>query len=155
MSSPKPSRRSFLQAAVAAAAAVPCAGILAAESEPKKIRTVIVTGGHPFEEKPFFSLFEGYADIACTHAPQKDQSELFEDVSNWAYDVIVFYNLTQEISAQRRANFLTLMDRGVGILALHHSLGSYNPWPEFKRIVGGKFIMFDQKEDDGQQSTRS
>ncbi len=63
------------------------------------------------------SMFEGYADIAYTHAPQKDESELFEDIGNWPYDVIVFYNLTQQISDQRRANFLALTDRGVGILA--------------------------------------
>ena len=155
MTHPQPTRRTFLQAAVAAAAAMPCAAVLAAEAEAKKIRAAIVTGGHPFEEKPFLSLFEGYADIAYTHTPQKDQSELFEDIANWPYDVIVFYNLTQQISDKRRANFLALMDRGVGVLALHHSLGAYNPWPEFKRIVGGKFFMPGEKEEGGEQHTPS
>jgi type 1 glutamine amidotransferase len=136
-------------------AAVHCGVVHGAETTPRKIRVAVVTGGHGFEEKPFFSLFEGYPDIEFAHAPQKDQSEIFEDLSGWAFDVVAFYNLTQDISAKRRENLLALTDRGVGIVALHHSLGSFNPWPEFKRIIGGKFLMYDQKEDDGQEYKRS
>ena len=29
----------------------------------EKIKMVVITGGHEFEQKPFLSLFEGYEDI--------------------------------------------------------------------------------------------
>ncbi len=60
------------------------------------IKVVVVTGGHDFEHDPFFKLFQGYSDIQYVEAAQKDHSELFEDISNWDYDVIVLYNMIAE-----------------------------------------------------------
>jgi len=53
------------------------------------INVVVVTGGHGFDHDPFLALFEGYDDITYVEAEQKDHSELFEDISDWDYDVIV------------------------------------------------------------------
>ena len=66
------------------------------------IKAVVVTGGHEFEHDPFFKLFQGYSDIQYVEAAQKDHSELFEDISNWNYDVIVLYNMSQNISPKRQ-----------------------------------------------------
>jgi type 1 glutamine amidotransferase len=107
----------------------------------KKIRAVVVTGGHGFEEKPFFSLFEGYDDIAYVRADQKGHSEIFEDITDWDYDVIVLFNMTQNISPKRQANFIKLLNRGVGVLALHHSMGSFQQWDEYSKIIGGKYYL--------------
>jgi len=112
-----------------------------------KIKAVVVTGGHGFEREPFFKMFDDMRRIDYTEAEQKDHSELFEDISAWGYDVIVFYNMTQNISDKRRANFLKLLDRGVGVVALHHTLGAYQEWPEFKKIIGGKYYLKDIKVD--------
>ncbi len=105
-----------------------------------KIKAVLVTGGHGFDRKKFLALFEGLDDVAVVHAPQKDHSELFEDVSEWKYDVIVLFNMTRRISPKRRRNFLKLLDRGVGVVALHHSLAAWGDWPEFRKIIGGKWF---------------
>jgi len=78
---------------------------------------------------------------------QKDHSELFEDISGWDYDVIVFYSMTQQISEKRRKNFLKLLDRGVGVVALHHTMCSFQEWPEFKKIIGTKYYTKDTMED--------
>ena len=113
----------------------------------EKIRVVVVTGGHGFNAKAFYSLFEGYDDIEFVRAPQKDHSELFEDVSNWPYDVIVLYNMTQRISDKRRSNFVALLKKGVGLVVLHHALAAFQNWPEFKKIVGGKYYLRPTVED--------
>jgi len=111
-------------------------------SEPaKKIKAVVVTGGHDFEEKPFLSLFEGYDDIEYVRAEQKDHSEIFEDISAWDYDVIVLFNMTQNISPKRQENFTKLLNRGVGVLALHHSMGSFQQWDEYRKIIGTKYYL--------------
>ena len=107
----------------------------------EKIKVVVVTGGHAFEHEPFFSMFQGCDDIEYVEAQQKDQSEIFEDISNWDYDVIVLYNMSQTISPQRRDNFIELLNRGVGLVALHHTMCSFQQWDEYRKIIGGKYYL--------------
>ena len=114
---------------------------------PKKIKAVVVTGGHDFEHEPFFSLFKGYSDIEYVEAVQKSDSEIFEDISKWDYDVIVLYNMTQKISPQRQQNFLALLNRGVGVVALHHSMGSFQDWSQYRKIIGGGYCLKPWEED--------
>ena len=115
----------------------------------EKIKVVVVTGGHAFERKPFFTLFEGYDDIGYVEAQLKDHSEIFEDISDWDYDVIVMYSMTQNISKKRKDNFKKLLNRGIGLVALHHNLGSFQSWPEFKKIIGAKYYLKPTEERRG------
>ena len=118
---------------------------------PEKIKVVVLTGGHDFEREQFFKLFEGYDDIEYTEFQLKDHSEIFEDVSDWDYDVIILYNMTQEISTKRRRNFARLLRRqGVGLVALHHMLGAYQEWPQYRKITGAKYFL---KETDGNRAS--
>jgi len=107
----------------------------------EKIKAVVVTGGHAFEHKPFISLFEGYDDIEYVEVQLKDHSEIFEDISGWDYDVIVFFNMTQKISPKRQENFVKLVKNGTGVVALHHSMGSFQEWPEYIKIIGGRYNL--------------
>ncbi len=117
------------------------------------IKTVVVTGGHDFEREPFFKLFQGYDDITYVEAAQKDHSELFEDIADWDYDVIVLYNMTQNISPRRQDNFKALLDKGVGLVALHHAEGAFNTWEDYRRIIGARYPLQDQEIDGVQFAT--
>jgi len=112
-----------------------------AEPPARPIRAVVVTGGHGFDQKAFPKLFEGHADIVCEFKPQKDDSEIFEEVSDWPYDCVVLYNMTQKISEKRQQNFLGLLDRGVGLVVLHHATGAFQNWPEFEKIAGTRYYL--------------
>ena len=107
----------------------------------EKTKMVVITGGHEFEQKPFLSLFEGYEDIDYIEARQEDESEIFEDISEWDYDLMVLFNMTQGMSEKRQKNFIKLLERGVGVLAMHHSIGSFQQWPEYRRIIGAKYYL--------------
>ena len=113
----------------------------------EKLKVVVVTGGHSFEHDPFFEMFGGMKTVNHVEAVQKDHSELFEDISGWDYDVIVFYNMTQNISPKRQRNFVKLLSQGVGVVALHHTMGAYQEWPEFKKITGTKYYLKETVED--------
>jgi type 1 glutamine amidotransferase len=113
----------------------------------KRLKVVVITGGHGFQREPFFKMFDAIEQIDYVESLQKDHSELFEDISEWDYDVMVFYNMTQEISDKRRQNFLKLLDKGVDVVALHHTLGAYQNWPEFKNIIGGRYYLKDTTEN--------
>jgi len=112
------------------------------------IKVAVVTGGHAFEHDPFFEMFQGHDDISYVEAVQKDHSELFEDISDWDYDVVVLYNMTQNISPKRQANFISLLkDKGVGLVALHHSQAAFGDWDEYRKIIGTKYPLKNQEID--------
>ena len=125
-------------------------GMLTNQTAPvkqQKLNVVVVTGGHEFEHDPFFEIFDSIPDIHYVEANQSDDSEIFEDITGWDYDVIVLYNMTQNISPKRQDNFITLLNDGVGLVALHHSLGSFQQWPEYRKIIGAKYYLEPTQEN--------
>ena len=110
------------------------------------IKVAVLTGGHGFERKPFLEMFDSFKGIKYTEVQLKDHSEIFEDISGWDYDVIALYSMTQNISQKRKDNFKKLLDRGIGLVALHHNMGSFQSWPEFKKIIGGKYYLKPMEE---------
>ena len=114
------------------------------------IRAVVVTGGHSYDKEAFDAMFESIEGIEFAFEEQKDHSELFEDVSDWDYDVIVFYSMTQNISERRQQNFLKLLEDEVGVVALHHIISGFSTWPEFQKIIGARYL-FAPIEQDGKE----
>jgi uncharacterized protein len=119
----------------------------AAEPAPGKVRVAVVTGGHGFDPKTFFALFEGYPDVVHTSVAQKVGGELFANIDDFPYDAIVFYNFNQKMNAAEQANFKKLLDRGVGLVVLHHAGAAYPAWPEFGQIGGGCFHLQPYEEN--------
>jgi len=105
------------------------------------LKVAVVTGGHDFDQNVFPALWKAIPDAECTILPQKDDSELFEDITNWPYDVIVLYNMSQRISETRRQHFIQLLDRGVGLVVLHHAVAAFQEWPEYPKIIGCQYFI--------------
>ncbi len=120
-----------------------CGGVCAEEAT----EVVVVTGGHAYDRRPFEAMFKSFEELDCTFVALKDDSEIFEDISNWSYDVIVLYNMSQQISEKRRQHFLKLMDDGVGLVVLHHAIAAFSDWPEYRKIIGAKYWLADTVED--------
>jgi len=112
-----------------------------------KIEVLVVTGGHDFEREAFFKLFEGYDDIAYKEAVQPEANRMIERGQADKYDVIVLYDMWQEITEPQKKAFVEMLKKGKGLVALHHSLASYQEWPEFFKIIGGKFYLKDSVEE--------
>ncbi len=47
--------------------------------------------------------------------------------------------MVQNITDAQKAKFLSLFDKGIGLVVLHHALVSYQHWPEYERIIGGRY----------------
>jgi len=116
-----------------------------ADAEP--LRVVVVTGGHGYEKKAFEDIFIQNTDIACTFYKLQDDSELFEEISDWHYDVIVLYNMSRRISEKRQQNLLQLLDQGVGLVVLHHAIAAFSDWKEYRKIIGARYWLEDMEED--------
>lgn len=112
---------------------------LAAENNSGKLRVLVVTGGHGFKRDAFFKVFEDNREIAFTEATQLKTSEAYDRDDLLSHDVVVLYDMVQNITDTQKARFLSLFDRGIGLVVMHHALVSYQSWPEFERIIGGTY----------------
>ncbi len=118
------------------------------------IKAAVVTGGHDFDQNAFPKLWQAMPDMECTLLPQKDDSELFEDITEWPYDVIVLYNMSQRISETRRQHFIQLLDRGVGLVVMHHAVAAFQEWAEYPKIIGCQYFI-EEKDVNGVKYPKS
>ena len=70
------------------------------------------------------------------------------------YDVVVLYDLWQDISEEAKTNFVTMLRQGKGLVALHHCIASYQKWGEYEKIVGGKYHL-DKWTENGVEKSAS
>ena len=113
----------------------------------EKIKVLVVTGGHGFQREPFFKMFKDNAEIDFTEAKQsKATSPAYDRDDLMAFDVIVCYDMVQGITDAQKAKLLAFLEKGKGLVVNHHALASYQAWPEFEKIVGGKFLLGPEKQ---------
>jgi uncharacterized protein len=103
------------------------------------MNVLLVTGGHSFDTTGFFNLFSSYEMISVDTVSQPGANKMLEEMNRGTYDVIVFYDMWQDISENQKSAFNKLLEYGTGIVFLHHSLVSYQQWDEYKNILGGKY----------------
>lgn len=102
---------------------------------------LIITGGHDFERQPFYKIFDSFPDIQYDTITQPAGNEMVQNTRISSYDALVFYDMYQEITESQKLAYLKLLRRGKGMVFLHHSLVSYQDWPEFQKIIGGKYVL--------------
>jgi uncharacterized protein len=113
------------------------AAVLNAAESDAKLKVLVVTGGHGFNRDGFFQVYKDNPAIAFTEAKQGKTSEAYDRSDLLTHDVVVLYDMVQNISDAQKTNFLSLFDQGIGVLVMHHALVSYQAWPEYERIIGG------------------
>lgn len=102
----------------------------------------VVTGGHPFDQRSFFALF----DQLCPGRWRPVTTPVL------GCDVVVFYDMPGlrftrseppvELIAPTPAEqqlALELTMAGRGLVFLHHALASWPAWPAYAELVGGRF----------------
>ena len=101
------------------------------------IHALVITGGHGFEQEPFWEMFDSFENFSYDTVVFPDAFEYLNIEAAKNYDALVFYDMWQEITADQQAAYLELLNRGKPIVYLHHALISFQEWEEFNRIVGG------------------
>ncbi|MFH1742683.1 MAG: ThuA domain-containing protein [bacterium] len=110
------------------------------------IRVLVVTGGHDFEQEPFFEVFKGEKDITYKWMEYPEAATMFYPDKRSSYDVIVFYDLFQGLTEDDKAALLDLLKNGKGVVALHHCIASHSDWPEYEKIIAAKYFLKDTEE---------
>lgn len=106
----------------------------------QEIKVLLVTGGHGFDTTRFFQLFDALDGIRYTAVQQPDANRMIARGEAASFDVLVFYDMWETISEEEKKGYLQLLDAGKPFLFMHHALVSYQNWPEFEKIVGGRYV---------------
>lgn len=106
-----------------------------------RIRVLLVTGGHDFDRDEFMAMFQAQPDVVVREVVQPEAQKWFDPGKADQYDVMVWYDLWQQIDERNRTNLLTLLERGKPLLVLHHAVANYQEWPEALQIIGGRYHL--------------
>ncbi len=105
----------------------------------KKLNILVVTGGHGFDEKSFFEMFDSFQNINYIKLVQPEANAQLGTIDPKTFDAVVFYDMPKTITESEKANYYQLLKLGKGLVFLHHSQCSYQAWEGYKTIVGGKY----------------
>ncbi len=106
-----------------------------------KIRIVVVTGGHDFEKEPFFQIFKNNPEVTYQAIEHPNAHALLKTDAAKNWDVLVFYDMHQEISPEAKADFVNRLKDGKGLLVMHHAIADYQAWPEYAKIIGARYYL--------------
>ncbi len=112
--------------------------IFTLNAQPVKI--MLVTGGHSYDTIQFFQLFDALEGIEYEHFLQPEANRKLAQGTGENYDVLVFYDMWREISEPEKKAYVDLTKKGKPMLFLHHALVSYQNWPEFEKLLGGRYV---------------
>jgi len=125
----------------------PCA----AQDQPAKLRALVVTGGHDFDRPPFFAMFDSFGAIEYREVTHPQANDRYAPDKAATYDVLVLYDLNQDITDAQKADLVALLEKGKGLVVLHHALADYQDWDEFLKVVGGRYHLAPWVKDGQQQ----
>lgn len=104
-------------------------------------RILVVTGGHDYDATAFNALWTSFGATYTIRALAVGH-EVFDNIAGWNYDILVFYNHQNpgnSLTTRHKDNFQALLDQGVGMFVLHHSVAAYPHFPAFEAMAGGKY----------------
>lgn len=107
---------------------------------------LIVTGGHEFEST-FYDIFDSYSDVKSDTVSQPRFNQMISSGMTDNYTAVVFYDMWQEITEEQKQSYIELLNKGQGLVFLHHAIVAYQHWDEFIQILGGKYVETDFYDD--------
>ncbi len=123
------------------------AGCAMQPKQSQPLQVIVFTGGHDYDQPQFEEMFDSFNGVEITHAELDKDGSDFDDISNWDYDVMVFYHFQMPISQTSQTNFLKLTEKGTGIVTLHHGIAGFPDWLQWRQIVGAKYFLKNTEED--------
>lgn len=119
-----------------------------------EIRVLVTYGGHGFQREPFFAMFDEMEGIEYDAIELPKQADMLKPGLEKKYDVIARYDMVGAFSDAQRKALVALLERGIGLVSMHHNLGAHRSWDTYPKIIGGKFV-FKSETIDGQEVTKS
>lgn len=114
-------------------------------------RLLVTARGHPYERDAFAAVFDGLEDFAWSLVEQPAAQYLISPKLGAWFSACVCYDMpgvdftaanppgvvSPDPSLQQ--GLTALLEAGMGMVFLHHSIAAWPAWPEYAEIVGGRF----------------
>jgi len=112
---------------------------------------LVITGGHAFEQEPYLDVFRDNEGIDWAHAQPPSVRTCFTPKNAGIWDAMVCYDMQGVIfhrpdppelvdpPADYVEGFQALLERGQGMLFLHHAMSAWPRWALWARVVGGRW----------------
>lgn len=105
------------------------------------LRLLVVTGGHSYPTS-FYTVFEGYPDIKWDHAVTQQEAYKPGNLDN--YDVLVLHDLGKTLAADQQAELRKFVEKGKGVIIVHHAIADYGNWNWWwQDVTGGRYFLDD------------
>jgi len=124
-------------------------GLLSCKSE-APVKVLFITGGHDYDRENFHAMLEklpiSYDHVEHPNAHQKLKADKIAE-----YDVVLLYDMPKNIAPEAQQDFIAMLNKGKGLVVLHHAFCSYDSWPEYVKIVGGRYHHYPWIKDGAEQ----
>jgi type 1 glutamine amidotransferase len=117
------------------------------------LQILVAVRGHPFDRTAFDAVFQRMDGISATMVDQPAAARLMNPDGLRGYQALVLYDMPGldftvtesapryvEPDAEFKEGFDALLQRGIGVVALHHALAGWPAWPQYGRHLGGTFL---------------
>jgi len=115
--------------------------VTASAQQKENTRVLHFTGGHDFEREPFMKMFQDNPDITFKAVEHPNAHAMLRPDAAKDFDVLVLYDMWQDISDQAKGDFVDWLKRGKGLVVIHHAIASYQTWPEYSKIIGAHYYL--------------
>jgi len=117
-------------------------GLFLSCAQEKEVNVLLIVGGHGFEKEPFYGMMDKLPGITYDVAEHPDAYAYLKPEQIDRYDVVLLYDMPKEIPEEAQKDFIGMLEKGKGLVALHHAFCSYDFWPEYTNIIGGRYHHF-------------
>ena len=126
---------------ITALLSIAVSSLLADESKPV-FNIMIVIGGHGFDKPNFYNMFDEMPNIRYDTAELPKEMDLLAPGLEKKYDLVLTYdsNNFPSVTTEQREQFAALVEIGMPLIVMHHSLGGHDHWPLFRKMVGGQYL---------------
>lgn len=116
------------------------------------LKVLAAVRGHPFDRDALAAMFDDMAGMSVTFVDQPAAALLMRPGLADSFDALLLYDMPgiDFAAAERgsaigpdaatREGLTALLDRGIGVVALHHALAGWPGWEEYAELLGGRFL---------------
>ena len=129
--------RILLAAALFSIAVFP---VLAQEAKPT-LNILIVTGGHDYDVPNFYKMFDEMPNVRYDKATLPKDMDMLAPGLEKKYDLLLTYDMNNfSVSNEQREKYAKLIESGMPLVVMHHSICGYDNWSPYWNMIGGKYL---------------
>ncbi len=103
------------------------------------LRALVVTGGHGYDKPEFDAMFTTCKGLSVRFVEHPKAYDEFAADRRGQFDVVVLYDLMQEIKDKQKQDFVEMLKEGKGLVVVHHAIANFSNWDEYAKIIGVKY----------------